>query len=140
MEYTEKMMEAIDQALTDQAFCDTVAEAESAEAIKALFLEKGIEIDDTIANAAFEKKEKVLAGEELTPEDLELVAGGCKGCFFGYTLGGAAAGGAIGYSVAGPAGVFGGAVIGGAIGCIIGTGVAVAHDIKKMGRSKKRRR
>ena len=123
MEYTENTMIAIDEAMQDDEFTAKLAQAADAAEIKAIFLARGIEIDDVTAEAAFAKMESIARGDELTAEDLELVAGGCKNCYYSCTLAGAALGGLVG----GPGGI----IIGAAVGSIIGVGVAVRHDIKR---------
>ena len=123
MEYTENTMIAIDEAMQDNEFTAKLAQAADAAEIKAVFLARGIEIDDVTAEAAFAKMESIARGDELTAEDLELVAGGCKSCYFNCLIGGAALGALVG-------GVPG-AVIGASVGSIIGVGVAVRHDIKR---------
>ena len=77
MEYTENYLNSIDEALADEAFVAKLAKAESKEEFQALFQsEKGIEIEDDSAKAAFEKVRNVREGGELSAEDLENVAGG----------------------------------------------------------------
>ena len=126
MEYTEKMMIEIDEALKDEEFVGKLAEAGDIAEFKAIFLTKGIEIDDEIAQAAMAKMEAIRNGAELTAEDLEMVAGGCKKCYLIYTVGGAVVGGFIGGAY--------GAVVGGCIGSYIGVVKGVKHDLKGMGR------
>lgn len=120
MEYTENMMIAIDEALKDGDFCNKLAETTRAAEIKALFLEKGIEVDDELANAAFKQKERVLAGEELSEEELELVAGGCRKCWAAWAGAGALAG-----IAGGPIGVAAGFCAGSAAGINYG----IKHDL-----------
>jgi uncharacterized membrane protein len=129
MEYTMQMMEEIDEALKDTDFCNKIAAAENAEAIRSLFLDKGIEVDEALATAAYEKMTDLSSGRELTPEEMDLVAGGCKSCFWGSVAGIGLLGGMVG-------GVPG-AVIGGAVGCIVGCARGVSHDIKLMKGKKK---
>lgn len=116
MEYTEQLLTQMDEALEDQSFVDELARAADAAGIKASFQARGIEIDDAAAEAAFDKMSRVLGGEELSVEDLELVAGGCRGCVAFCTLAGAALG-----AVGGPGGMLVGAAVGFTIGCIVGT-------------------
>ena len=80
MEYTEKYLNSIDEALADEAFMEKLAGAESKEAFKELFRkEKGIEIEDENVQAVFDKLESIKNGE-LSVEDLEDAAGGCRVC------------------------------------------------------------
>lgn len=77
MEYTENYLNSIDEALADEAFVEKLAKAESKEQFRTLFLnEKGIELEDEAAQAAFDKIENIKNGGELSAEDLEEVAGG----------------------------------------------------------------
>lgn len=129
MEYSEELMQAIDEALQDKDFVLKLAEAKDTDQFKAFFQERGIEIDDTIAQGAFDKLAQIEAnGGELSEDDLTQVAGGCKKCYFGYTAGGAA----VGLLVGGPLG----AVVGGCIGSYIGIARGIAHDT---GKSKKKK-
>ena len=82
MEYTEKYVSSIDEALADETFAKKLYGAENTEEFQALFRkEKGIEIDDEIAQDAFEKIVTVRNGGELAVEDLEDVAGGFRSRF-----------------------------------------------------------
>ena len=124
MEYTEAYMRSIDEALADEEFMAKLSTAETKEQIQEIFLnEKGIEIDDTAAQAAIEKAEYIRGGGELTEEDLELVAGGCLGCWE-YAARGAMAGivigGIAGFAVGGGYGAFAGAFVGAVVGGAIG--------------------
>ena len=131
MEYTEKLMEEIDEALKDEAFTEKLAGAEDVETFKSIFAEKGITIDDVIAQSALDKRAAIAAnGGELSEEDLELVAGGCKKCFWNCFVTGAVIGGAVGGLAGGLPGAVGGAVIGASCGTIIGVAVAIRHDTK----------
>lgn len=124
MEYTKEYLKSIDEALADEAFMEKLSEATSMEQIQKIFLnEKGIKIDDAAAQAAIEKADYIRNGGELTEEDLELIAGGCLGCFE-YASKGATAGilfgGVGGFALGGPWGALGGAVAGAVIGGAIG--------------------
>ncbi len=112
MNYTEEKLNRINDAIEDEAFAAKVKNAQNANEIKALFLERGIEVDDEFARGAYEKMEDLKNGGELTAEELEMVSGGKKKsgfnwwlhCVFGAVVGGAAAGG--------PGGAVAGAIVG----------------------------
>ena len=58
MEYTEQYLNSIDEAMHDESFVGKLAAAKTKEQLKELFFtEKGITIDDTIAQSSFEKVE-----------------------------------------------------------------------------------
>lgn len=110
MEYTEELMSAIEEALQDKDFVSKLTEAQDKEQFKALFLERGIEIDDVLANSAIERLDYLKTGGELTVEELEMVSGGKKTAFKGWLFTMLCA--SIGGAVAGPPGVVAGALIG----------------------------
>lgn len=119
MNYTEDMVKSIDEAMEDEVFSAKLKEAQSANEIKALFQEKGIEIDDEVAGGTYERLEFFRNGGELTAEEMEMVAGGKtkavnKPGWVGYalTMGGAVAGAVV---LKSPQGVVLGAAIGTAI-------------------------
>ena len=118
MNYTEEKLNSIGEAIEDEAFAAKVKSAQSADEIKTLFLEKGIEVDDEFARGAYEKLEFLSNGGELSSEELEMVSGGKKTRFGGWCacVGGAAVGGYIG----GPGGAIVGAIAGTAIYCLFG--------------------
>lgn len=110
MNYTEEKLSSISEAIEDKAFAAKVKGAHSADEIKTLFLDKGIEVDDEFARGAYEKIAYLENGGKLTEEELELVAGGKKTRFSAWLtcVGASAAGGAI----AGPGGAVAGAIVG----------------------------
>jgi hypothetical protein len=84
MEYTEQVLNSIDEALADEAFVEKLAKAESKEQFRTLFLnEKGIELEDEDVQEAFDKLEYVRNGGELSAEDLEDASGGRRGWSLG---------------------------------------------------------
>ena len=77
MEITEQYIEKFEEAMDDEDFAKKVANAESEEEIKELFLtEKGIEMVDEVVQAAFARMKEIENGAELTEEEMEAVAGG----------------------------------------------------------------
>ena len=119
MEYTEAYLESIDEALADREFMETLTSIQSKEQLQELFLKsKNIKIDDAVAQAAFDKYTKISSGEELSAEDLELVAGGCRNCQY-YVATGMMVG-ALAGCAGGPVGAAVGAIIGGTLGLIAG--------------------
>ena len=131
MEYTEAYMRSIDEALADEKFADKLSSVETKEQIQKIFLnEKGIEIDDAVAQLAIEKADYIRSGGELTEEDLEIVAGGCWDCIVNasYAMGGGFVTGAlVGAAAGGPLAPFTG-IVGGGIGLVIGGGAAVVRS------------
>lgn len=114
MNYTEEYLNSIDEAMQDEEFAAKLSEIESKEQLQALFAEKNIEIDDVVAQAAFDKVANYRATGELSEDDLEMVAGGKKGRRLLYSV--LAAGVTVGCTiVGGPAGF----VVGAALGCNI---------------------
>lgn len=86
------MNNTINELLKDEKFVCSVCEADSAEAVKALFVEQGIEMDDEAANACYGKIHESLESE-LNEEELDQIAGG-------FALGAAiACGAAIGLGI-----------------------------------------
>ena len=67
--------ELVAQLGEDKVFIEKVCTAETVEQIKALFLEKSVEVDDEAANAFLERV-KAGVSDELAEEDLENVSGG----------------------------------------------------------------
>ena len=118
MQYNEEKLKSIGEALEDSAFAEKLRETQCADEIKAAFQEKGIEVDDEFAQSAFEKKEFLKNGGELSAEELEWVAGGKKSPFKAWlaTVGGAVVGGALG----GPGGAVAGAIAGTALYAMYG--------------------
>lgn len=107
----DELLERIEEALADPEFGSKAAKIRDVEAFKALFAERGIELSDEVAQGAIDKMVSIENGEELSAEDLDLVAGGGLGKkLSGHALiwGCTAAGAALG----GP----GGAVVGGVFG------------------------
>ena len=79
MTNNEILAASIDQALSDEKFRNKLHDAAPKEEIIRLFSEeKGITLDNEIAQAAFDKLESLRNGEELTEEDLQYAAGGLR--------------------------------------------------------------
>ena len=77
MNNNEILAASIDEALSDEKFRNKLHDAASKEEIIRLFSEeKGVALDNDIAQAAFDKLESLRNGEELTEEDLQNAAGG----------------------------------------------------------------
>ena len=85
--YNEAYFESLNAALEDAAFAEAAKNAPSVEALAKLFAEKNVPLEAEAAQAVYEKLQSLKAGEELTAEDLEMVAGGAAswkqflGCF-----------------------------------------------------------
>lgn len=119
---SNELIAKIEDALNDEAFIGRIVELRNVEEVKAIFLEKSIEVDDEIANAVISKLENYKATGELSEDDLEMVSGGGK-------LGAIALGCTIG-------GLFtAGAVVTWPIAIMVGSAVAIAgiiySDLKK---------
>lgn len=84
----------------DKEFLEKVCSAEDPEQVKALFLEKDIEMDVEAANA-FVEKIRSMDGEELDEEALENVSGGFLGlCAVGTIAAWAIVGAVAGIAIA----------------------------------------
>lgn len=81
----------------DKDFVEKVCTATDPELVKALFLEKDVELDDEAAKAFVEKVQSA-NGDELNEDDLENVSGGfcALGTIAACAIGGAVAGVALG--------------------------------------------
>jgi len=88
------LVEQIEEMMEDREFSESLMNADSAQEFRSLVMTKGIEMDETTANAAF----AVVHGEktgELNGEELDAVAGGIIveaiviGFFAGLVVGGA---------------------------------------------------
>lgn len=89
-DFEEKLQELSE----DKEFLEKVCSTEEPEQIKALFLEKDIEMDDEAATA-FVEKLRSMDGEELDEEALENVSGGFLGLCAAGTIAACAIGGAL---------------------------------------------
>ena len=77
MNNNETLAASIDEALSDEKFLNKLHDVASKEEIVRLFSEeKGVSLDDDIAQAAYDKLECLRNGEELSEEDLQYAAGG----------------------------------------------------------------
>lgn len=74
--YNEEYCEKLDKLLTNEDFAAAAVKAASPEELKELFAQNGLETEDEMVQAMFDKLRRIEAGEELSEEDLELVAGG----------------------------------------------------------------
>ena len=113
MELTNEILEKFDAALADEACVKALRDAEDSAAVCEILKAKGLDVGEEFAQALIQKRDAVLAGEELDEMALEYVAGG-KG-FWGMLIGGCI-GAAGGMAVGGPCG----AVFGGLVGAIVG--------------------
>lgn len=131
MEYTEEKILAIGKVLEDEGAVEALRSAQDKQEIIRIFSEKGAEIDEVAAQAAFEKINSIREnGGELSEEDLELVSGGAW-----KVLAGMAVGGYTTYKLA-QAGVaaaaFGGPIgVGIGVGCLVMAGLTVAAASSK---------
>ena len=113
MALTKDILDKLDAALADEACVKALRAAENPVAIREILKARGIEVGEEFAQALIQKRDDVLAGEELDEMALEYVAGG-KG--FGGMFLGMAGGAAVGMSLGGPPG----AIFGGLVGAITG--------------------
>ncbi len=85
--YNDTYFETLNAALEDEAFAEAARNAANKEALVKLFAEKNIPLEDEAAQAIYDKLASLKAGDELSEEDMELVAGGAAswrqflGCF-----------------------------------------------------------
>ncbi len=77
----KNMIEKLDVLLDDQDFVDKICTNTDENTLKMMFLEKGVELDDTSVKVIQERLNQYAENGELTEAELELVAGGCKQCF-----------------------------------------------------------
>ncbi len=74
--YSDEYVKSIEDALNEEAFAEKVRGAQSKEELTSLFAEKGIETEEEMVDAMFTKMNSISNGEELSEEEMELVAGG----------------------------------------------------------------
>ena len=74
--YTDEYFDKFETLVSDESFAEEAKKAASPEELARLFAEHGLETEDEMVHAMFDKMIRIESGEELTAEELELVAGG----------------------------------------------------------------
>lgn len=127
--YNEEYYDKLDAILNDEEFAEAARNAESKEQLQKLFAERGLETEDEMVQAMFDKLVSIRNGEELTEEDLALVAGG------GWRR--------LVYSIGAAGLVVAGAATGNPVVFAMGVGAALQltyYGVKKDREAKKKRR
>ena len=74
--YTQEYLDKLDELIADESFTEAAVKATTTQELKQAFENHGVEAEDEMIQAMFDKLRSMEAGDELSIDDLEMVAGG----------------------------------------------------------------